>query len=393
MKKVLALVLTIVMVLSIVGCAKPAEPAHGGAEQAASSGEAAAAPKYKIAIYTGTVSQNEEEFRSMEAAAKKYPSIIVSQTYPDSFTTEQETLISNAVGLVSDPDVKVLIMNQAVQGAAAAFEKVREARPDVLILAYQPGETDIIAAKADVVINGDEVAQGYKIVEQAKKLGAKTFIHYSFPRHMSYPLIVQRREIIVSECERLGIKFVDATAPDPAGDAGITGAQQFILEDVPRKVAEYGKDTNFFSTNCGMQEPLIKSCVEQGAINAQQCCPSPFHGYPGALGISVEGHSGDSEYMVGQIKAKLAEAGVSGRFSSYAFPLAMVSTAAFVEYGRMYCEGQLKDRNDPEALHKCFDEVSEGYKIYFDNYKTADKDNKTVVQENFYLVLADYITF
>lgn len=387
MKKVLALVLALVMAFSVVACAKPAEPAV-----AAPGGDAAApapeAGKGKIAIYTGTVSQNEEEFRSAEAAAAKYPGMIVSQTYPDFFTKEQETLISNAVGLVSDPDVKVLIMNQAVQGAAAAFDKVREARPDVLILAFQPGETDVISAKVDVAVTGDEVAQGYMMPEQAKKMGAKTFVHYSFPRHMSYPLIVQRREVLVAECERLGMKFVDATAPDPTGDGGPPAAQQFILEDIPRKVAEYGKDTNFFSTNCAMQEPLLKASIEQGAIVAQQCCPSPFHGYPGALGISLEGHSGDSEYMVEQIKTKLAAAGVSGRFSSYAFPLSMVSTAALVEYGKMYIEGGLKDKNDPEALKACYAKVSDGYTIHFDNYKMND-----VVQENFYMVLADYITF
>jgi len=143
LKKVLALVLALVMAFSAVACAKPAEPA---AAEPAGEAAAPAAAKAKIAIYTGTVSQNEEEFRSMEAAAKKYPGMIVSQTYPDAFTKEQETLISNAVGLVSDPDVKVLIMNQSVQGAAAAFDKVREVRPDVLILAYQPGETDVIAS-------------------------------------------------------------------------------------------------------------------------------------------------------------------------------------------------------------------------------------------------------
>jgi hypothetical protein len=384
LKKVLALVLALVMALSVVACAKPAEPAA----PAASETPAAEAGKGKIAIYTGTVSQNEEEFRSAEAAAAKYPGMIVSQTYPDSFTKEQETLISNAVGLVSDPDVKVLIMNQAVQGAAAAFDKVREVRPDVLILAFQPGETDVIAAKCDVAVTGDEVAQGYMMPEQAKKMGAKVFVHYSFPRHMSYPLIVQRREVLVKECERLGIKFVDATAPDPTGDAGVPGAQQFILEDIPRKVAEYGKDTNFFSTNCAMQEPLLKASIEQGAIVAQQCCPSPFHGYPGALGISLEGHSGDSEYMVEQIKAKLAEKGVSGRFSSYAFPLSMVSTAALVEYGKMYIDGELKAKNDKDGLIKAYEMVSDGYKIYFDNYKMNDQ-----VQENFYMVLADYVTF
>jgi len=211
---------------------------------------------------------------------------------------------------------------------------------------------------------------------------------------MSYPLLAERRETIKAECERLGMKFVDATAPDPTGDGGPPAAQQFITEDIPRKVAEYGKDTNFFSTNCAMQEPLIKTSVAQGAICAQQCCPSPFHGYPGALGISIpEDKAGDSKYMVEQIKAKLAEAGVSGRFSSYPFPIGMISTAALVEYGIMYCEGKLASKNDPEALKECYAKVSDGAEIFFKNYSVKDKDGKEVVQENFYLILADYETF
>ena len=91
-------------------------------------------------------------------------------------------------------------------------------------------------------------------------------IHYSFPRHMSYALIVARHENMKKYCAENGIELVDVTAPDPTGDAGITGAQQFILEDVPRQIEKYGKDTVFFTTNCGMQEPLIRSVFENGAI-------------------------------------------------------------------------------------------------------------------------------
>ncbi|HCX78922.1 MAG TPA: hypothetical protein DG577_05900, partial [Firmicutes bacterium] len=50
---------------------------------------------------------------------------------------------------------------------------------------------------------------------------------------------------------------------------GVSGAQQFILEDVPRQIEQYGKDTAFFSTNCSMQEPLIRSVLEGGAIYPQ----------------------------------------------------------------------------------------------------------------------------
>ena len=367
-KKVIALFLAAVMMLSLAACAKPAEPASGSEEPAA--GSEPEAKKFKIAVYTGTVSQGEEEFRAGEKMAEKYPDIIVTQTYPDNFTKEQETVIANALALVADPDVKALVMVQAVPGSCAAFEKVREARPDVLIIGGVPGEDpDMIAKKADIVLQGDELSMGYTIPAQAKKLGANTFVHYSFPRHMSYPLLAQRRDIFKDECKKLGMKFVDATAPDPTGDAGVPGAQQFILEDVPRKIAEYGKDTNFFSTNCAMQEPLIKAVLDGGAIYAQQCCPSPYHGYPGALGIEIPSDkAGDVDFVIEQIKAKIAEKGGTGRFSTWPVPMNMMFIEAGVEYAKAWCEGTITCKNDVEALKKICSDIAGGAEMQFVTY-------------------------
>lgn len=376
MKKVLVFLLVGIMMFGVVGCGKTADTSAPGAAEGPK--------KFKIAIYTNTVSQNEEEFRSAENAVKLYGDMIVTQTLPDNFMKEQETVIANGLALVSDPEVKALIMNQAVPGAAAMFERIKEQRPDVLLIGITPAETDVIATKADILLQPDEVSMGRTIPEQAKKLGAKTFVHYSFPRHMSYPMLAARRDEFKKVCEELGMTFVDATAPDPTGDGGVPAAQQFILEDVKRKVAEYGKDTNFFSTNCAMQEPLIKASLEAGAIDAQQCCPSPYHGYPGALGIDVVGHEGDVDYLVGQIKAKLAEKNGNGRFSTWPVAFSMMSTAAAVEYAKMYGEGTITVKNDPAALKKCYEKAAGDYELTITNY-----DNK----DNFYLVLCDYLTF
>lgn len=398
LKKLLSIVLCLSFVLSLAACGgqqpAPASSAPAASAPAASKPAEPAKANFKIAIYTNTVSQNEEEFRSGEQAQKKYPGMIVTQTMPDNFMKEQETLISNAVSLVSDPTVKALIMNQAVPGAAAAFDKVRAARPDVLLIAIQPAETDVIPGKADVILQADDLKMGYTITAQAKKTGAKTFVHYSFPRHMSYPMLAARRDIFKAECEKLGMKFVDATAPDPTGDAGLPGAQQFIIEDIPRKVAEFGKDTNFFSTNCGMQEPLIKTALAQGAIVAQQCCPSPYHGYPGALGIKIPADkAGDVKFIVGEITAKIGEKGGKGRFSTWPVPISMLNTAAAVEYAKMYAEGKLKGKNDAEALKKAFQAADQSAKVDFSTYTGKNKEGKEIKYENFYLLISDYITF
>lgn len=382
-KKGLALLLAIAFIVSLAGCGGSSKPA------------ADTQKKIKIGVMTGTVAQNEEEFRAAEKMAKKYgKDVIPMKTYPDNFMKEQETTIANMLAFAADPDVKAIIMCQAVPGAAAAFEKVKEKRQDMLLIAATAAEDpDMIAKKADIVLQPDELAMGYTIPQQAKKMGAKTFVHYSFPRHMSYPLLAQRREIMKTECEKLGMKFVDATAPDPLGDAGVPGAQQFILEDVPRKVKEFGKETNFFSTNCAMQEPLIKAVLETGAIDAQQCCPSPFHGYPGALGIKIPPEkAGDVPYLVEQIKAKVAEKNGTGHFATWPIPMNMLFVEAGVEYAKDWAEGKIKNKVDKDALQKKMTEIS-GKDVKLSTYKGKDKAGKDIAFDNFYLILSDYITF
>lgn len=382
LKKVVALLIAVVVVAGLAGCGK--------------STPAADTPKKaKIGVMTSTVAQNEEEYRAAEKMVKKYgKDTIVFKTYPDNFMKEQETTIANMLAFAADPDIKAIVMVQAVPGAAAAFEKVREKRPDMLLIAGVPAEDpDMIAKKADVVIHGDELAMGKTIPAQALKMGATTLVHYSFPRHMSYPLLAQRREIMRQETERLGMKFIDATAPDPLGDAGVPGAQQFILEDVPRKVKEFGKNTNFFSTNCSMQEPLIKAVLETGAIDAQQCCPSPFHGYPGALGIKIPPEkAGDIPFVVEQIKVKIAEKGGTGKFSTWPVPMAMLFVEAGIEYAKDWADGKFKEKNNKEMLVKKLTQVA-GTEIKTQTYQGTNKAGQQVKHDNFHLILVDYITF
>ena len=380
-KKLIASILAGAMLLGIVGCT-PKDPTSGGKTEGKS---------YKIGIITGTVSQGEEEYRAAENMKKKYGDMIVLQTYPDGFMKEQETTIANTLSLAADPDVKAIIFVQAVPGASAAIDKVREKNPDMLFIAGVPGEDPaMIGAKADVILQADELGMGKTIVEQAKKQGAKTLVHYSFPRHMSYEMLAKRRELLKESCNDLGLKFVDATAPDPTGDAGVPGAQQFILEDVPRKVEEFGKDTAFFSTNCSMQEPLIKSTLQEGGIFPQQCCPSPYHAYPGALGIEIpEDKKGDVSYIVEQIGTKIGEKGGKDRFSTWPVPVNMLFVEAGVEYAKAVLEGKSNGNNDQAQIEKTLKALTDKP---FELYKYKDEASGKVY-DNYYLLLSDYINF
>jgi hypothetical protein len=336
-KRLLSIALVLILALTLAGCNKDEKPtgSEGGDEELG----------FKIGIMTGTVSQGEEEFRAAEKLVKKYGADKVKHvTYPDKFAQEQETTIAQLTGLAADPEIKAIIICQAVPGTAAAIDKIRETRDDILFIAGVPHEDpETIASRADIVIETDNLKRGETIVELAAQMGAKTFIHYSFPRHMSMELLARRRDIMKEKAKELGIQFVELDAPDPTGDAGISGAQQFMIEDVPRQVEKYGKDTAFFNTNCGMQEPLIKTVLEKGAIYPEQCCPSPYHAYPGALGIEIpEDKAGDVNYMLEQIRTKIKDAGASGRFATWKVPANMAMIEAAFQYAMDYAEGEVE---------------------------------------------------
>ena len=408
MKRFMSVFLVICLVLSIVGCNKStttpvvetptATETPAVAETPATPAVSNVIPydgKGKIAIVTTTLSQNEEQYRSAQEMVTKYgEEKIVHELWPDNFMSEQEQMVTIVSKIAADPDIKALIINQAVPGTNAAVDKLLETRDDMFIVYCTPQENPPdVSARADLILIPDELKMGDNIPVQAKKLGAKTFVHYSFPRHMSQVLLSTRRELMKAKCAEIGLEFVDATAPDPTGDSGVTGAQQFILEDVPKMVEKYGKDTAFFSTNCAMQIPLIKASVDEGAIYPQPCCPSPYHGYPTALGIESGNYSGDSlQHVIDETTKILKEKGVLGRFSTWPVPVSMMGTVASTEYAVKWMNGEIGDELDIKALEQCMADYA-GVSVISSPYSEINADGKKIEYTNFRLITMDFLTY
>ena len=366
MKKILCLLLALMMLMSMAACQKKEDSGN-----------------WKIAIMTGTVSQGEEEFRAAEKAVQTYgKEHVVTATYPDNFMSEMETTVSQLVSFASDPDVKAIVMCQAVPGAKAGFDKIREmGRDDILLIAGTPQEDPaVISAAADIVMYADEGAQGDTIMQTCADWGIDVFIHYSFPRHMAMELIVARHELLEKNAAALGIEMVDVTAPDPTAEAGLSASQQIILEDVPQQLAKYpGKKVAFFTTNCGMQPSLQAACLDEpNAYYPQPCCPSPYHAFPATLGLELA-IGGDDTEALKQISSKLNEHDAVGRFSTWASPVAMTIIEIGAEYAKAYIDGTVTSRNDSEQLVRMFNNKIEGAKVStytdvngntFDNYYT-----------------------
>ena len=381
MRKILVFLLISVLVITAAGCGAKStttpevESDTGDVTDVDNTEETSS--DFKIGIVTGTVSQGEEEFRAGEAMVAKYGDMIKHITYPDKFAQETETTISQVASLASDPDVKAIVFVQAIPGAAAAIDTVRETRPDMLFILGAPHEDpEVVASRADIILELDQLQRGQSIMQVAKDMGAETFVHYSFPRHMSYELLSARRDALKATAEKIGIDFVEVDAPDPSSDAGVPGSQQFIMEDVPRQVEKYGKDTAFFSTNCSMMEPIILQSLELGAIFPEQCCPSPYHAYPSALGIEIpEDKAGDLDFLSAQIAEKVAEKGGTGRFGTWNRPANVAMIEAGVEYAIAFAKGELSSF-DEEAIKSYMKQVTDDKdnEVEFSTFEILDED-------------------
>ncbi len=371
--------LVVAAMLAFVGCPKKVDTTTP------------AKAAFHIGVVTGSVSQSEDDLRGAEALIKLYGDVkdggmIKHLTYPDNFMDQMDTTISQVLSLADDPLMKAIVMNQAIPGTAEAFKRVREKRNDILLFAGEPHEDPpVIQQVADVAVNSDFISRGYTIIWAAKELGAKTFVHISFPRHMSYETLGLRRQIMEEACKDLGLKFVFETAPDPTTEVGVAGAQQYILEKVPAWVQKYGKETAFFCTNDAHTEPLLKQLLAVGGIFVEADLPSPLMGYPGALGLDLTAEKGDFQKILAKVEEAVKAKGGAGRFGTWAYSYGYTVTAGLGEFAKNIIEGNAK-KDDLAALNAAFGKFTPGAKWASGNYINALTGEKAA---NHYLVYMD----
>ena len=376
MKKAVSMLLALVMVLSCVACGKKPEEKDD---------------TYHIGIVTGSVSQSEDDRRGAEAFQAEYGEDMVKlATYPDNFGDELETTIQTIVNMSADPQMKAIIVNQAVPGVTEAFRKIKESRPDILCIAGESHE-DLpeIGSAADLVCNNDFVSRGYLIIRTAHELGCDTFVHISFPRHMSYETMSRRVAIMKAACEEFGMNFVLETAPDPTSDVGVSGAQAYVLEKVPEWVEKYGQKAAYFCTNDAHTEPLLKRLLECGGYFIEADLPSPLMGYPGALGLDLTEEAGDFEKILAKVESALVEKGAADRFGTWAYSYGYTLSAGLAEHAKNVIDGvsEITDMDDVAAALQVYSPNAEWNGAGYTDATTGVKsDNIFLIYQDTYIM-------
>lgn len=408
-KGFMGIMLLMLMALAFTGCQKVdngAAKEGNDASKTAASGQKAKfetlkdGEEYHIGIVTGTVSQAEDEFRAAEKAIELYGSadnggIIKHDTYPDRFEAEQETTISKIVAMADDPLMKAVIVNQSVPGTVAAFNQIREKRPDILLVNLVAQEDTVMVENAsDLVMDADNVSRGYRIVAAAKEMGAKKFAHITFPRHMSIELLALRRAIMEEACKDLGLEFISLNAPDPTTDIGVPGAQQYIAENIQPWIDKYGKDTAFFCTNDAHTEPLLRGVAAGGAIFVEQDLPSPIMGYPKAFSVDIQNMAGDWKAINAAVEKAVIAKGGDKRMGTWAYSLGYSLTLGAVDHVMEVLKGQGELLNKEQILAS-IQKYTEGAKWMAENYvdrATGEtKDNHFLLAQDTYVYGRGYL--
>ena len=348
----------------------------------------------KIAIVTSAADTSKDDYDSARQLIAKYGAAkIVHVVWPVDFVVGYNQIIDTVLSLASDREIKALIINQTFQGSNEAVDKFKETRDDVFIVYCSSHEPAADAAtRANLLLESDEEGMGRAMVIQAKKQGAKVFVHYSFPRHMLMPILISQYIIIKETCSIEGLQFIDVTALDPAGEDGVDKAKQFISKDVQRLVAMNGEDTAFYCTNCTLQAQLIKSVVENHAIYPQPCCPSIYHGFTEALGIQVGDEQADLSYLVSEASRLAAEKNMTDRLSTWPVSASMMYANVAAEYAIKWIKGEVpKTSINDMVLADCInayiiDIVGEESHVFINSYS-----RNGITYNNIKMILMGYL--
>ncbi len=408
-KKLLAATLTVSMVAALTACGSGSQTAQatGAAQTTAAQGDSAAeagetaageeaSANYKIGLLISPLSTKEEYYRTAEMLMEQYgPEKFVMDVYPENPQEEQEVTISKAMNIAMDPDVKIMVCDSADIGTIAMINKVKEERPDMKFVLGSLNEDVYEMAKVgDVLLSMDPELFGRAVAQFAVDAGAKHFVFYSFARHMSNALKVRHLESMKAVCEENGVTFEQVTMPDPMGDAGISGAQQFMLENIPSLMDKYGtKDVAYYATVSTIQECMLRTIVENGGIYPCHTDPSPFSAFSGALGLEIDDeHKYDAEYVDQLITKELAKYDMNGRVGGWEKSFVRCELELLFEYAIAYCEGETNEVDGKPDMDKMQELIE---KIYGEGaaFNNSVNDTTGEVYDNWFTIARDLYAF
>jgi hypothetical protein len=184
------------------------------------------------------------------------------------------------------------------------------------------------------------------------------------------------------------------TAPDPTSDVGVAGAQQYILEQAPQWINQYGRNSVFFCTNDAHTEPLLRQLFTYGGLSVEADLPSPLMGYPGALGIDLSAEAGNFPAILKKVEDAVIARGGAGKFGTWAYSYGFTVSAGLGEFAKRILDGRASVSNTAD-LYSALGEFTPGAKwnggFYIDANTGVRARNQILVYMDTYVMGQGYL--
>jgi hypothetical protein len=326
-KKVTALLMTMTLVVMTSGCSMLTKNKSKKEE----------VKDFKVIVFTESKNVNKDQYDAVntlvkdikkkkleeEEKGKKNPKQeIIHEVLPANFEKNPSETEKKIEKLAKDKTVQAFVIATEKPGLLPALKNVKKKRPEVITMSAPMGESvNDLSEYVDVNLGMNPKQRAISMVKLAKKLGAKTFVHYSTPQDLTDKKILERKDQIKIACKDEQIGFVEIGLPNYTNDQEKEVMKDFLEKNIESQVKKFGKDINVFGANEDLDTIILDKAKDLKYIVAEQSTPNPTKSYPEVMGFKV---AKKDEVNYEKLNDKISEGakkyGLSSRLGGYIMP-------------------------------------------------------------------------
>jgi len=287
---------------------------------------------------------------------------IIPLNWAEQYPWTPEELVDSLQPLLKNEDVGAIIFDPTIEGMDLALEEAAKQRPELLrILCLSSSRMEQPTAPAELRLEFDAAAQARRIVEKAEKMGAESLVYYEYGDQLDQPIYGGVLAALAQTCGELGIRLLPEIIPYAMRHDG----HQFVTEDIPEKIAQYGEKTAFTSSG-SRQSSILAGVLEHGGLYLGTLFPRPS---AASAMESIRSSTREEDEAAGnfpgdmiEARQQLREKGPDGRIADFPISYLDLELRAAYEYAKLWLAGELPEQGvDKGALLRIMEEISGGY--------------------------------
>ena len=328
-------------------------------------------PPYRIVVFAPQFEQYSEEndYARLfsEDLLKHWPKgRVVLRHFPETALDDPAAVSRLLLDLADDPALKAVVVGEAPAGCLDGLARLKARRPDLYLVVIDPHEElDKMARVATLTLSLNHVARGYLYPILAQRMGARSLVFFSFPRHMELPEFGRLHRVMAQASRDLGLILVsDLGGPDPRSPEGARAALEAYLEkNVDRYLDQYGPDTAFVTTSTVHSDILVPMVLRKGGRVLSAVQSSLILGFPEALDLGDEARVlfGQWRRLLAVEDEKIMALNPPGQFAAWVYPYPHTAMLAMIDMAVRAVEDD-GDIYDLTAINNALAKYSPGVK-------------------------------